>query len=47
MTENGTKLSTPVCEHEDITMLWSQAVHPYREVTETMPDIIIKDKEVH
>jgi len=45
--KNGTKPSKQVREHEDIKILWSQEVHTYRDVPETMPDIIIKNKEVH
>jgi len=35
----------PVCEEEDVTMLWNQAVHTDREVTVNRPDIIIKNKK--
>jgi hypothetical protein len=33
----------PVCEHEDLTVLWNQGVHTDREVTANRPDIIIKN----
>jgi hypothetical protein len=36
----------PVCEHEDVTVLWNQGVHTDRDVTANRPDIIItKEKE--
>jgi hypothetical protein len=35
----------PVCEEEDVTMLWNQAVHTDREVTADRSDIIIKNKK--
>jgi len=35
----------PVCEHEDATVFWNQAVHTDREVTENRADIIIKNKK--
>jgi hypothetical protein len=35
----------PVCEGGDVTVLWNQAAHAYREVTANMPDIIIKNKK--
>jgi hypothetical protein len=35
----------PVYEEVDVTVLWNQAVHTDREVTENMPDIIIKNKK--
>jgi hypothetical protein len=35
----------PVCEEGDVTVLWNQAVHTDREVTENRPDIIIKNKK--
>jgi len=34
-----------VCEEGDVTVLWNQAVHKDREVTEKRPDIIIKNKK--
>ena len=34
----------PVYEEGDVTVLWNQAVHTDREVTENRPDIIIKNK---
>jgi hypothetical protein len=33
----------PVCQHEDITILWNQRVQTDREVLENRPDIIIKN----
>ena len=35
----------PVYEEGDVTVLWNQAVHTDREVTENRPDIIIKNKK--
>jgi hypothetical protein len=35
----------PVCEHEDVTVLWNQRVHTDRGVTANKPDIIIKNKK--
>jgi hypothetical protein len=35
----------PVCEEGDVTVLWNQAAHAYREVTANRPDIIIKIKK--
>ena len=34
-----------VCEEEDVTVLWNQAVHTDREVTANRRDIIIKNKK--
>jgi len=34
----------PVCEQEDVTLLWNQAGHTDRKVTANRPDIIIKNK---
>jgi hypothetical protein len=31
----------PVCEHEDVTVLWNQGVHTHSEVTANKPAIII------
>jgi hypothetical protein len=33
-------ISTPVCKHEDVTVLWIQEVHTDREITTNRPDII-------
>jgi hypothetical protein len=33
----------PVCQHEDITVLWSQGIQSDREVLANRPDIIIKN----
>jgi hypothetical protein len=33
----------PVCQHEDITVLWNQEVQTHREVLANRPDIIIKN----
>jgi len=46
-THTQTHTHTPklVWEHEDDTVLWNQAVHTDREVTENRPDIIIKTKK--
>jgi hypothetical protein len=35
----------PVCEHEDVNVLWNQWVHTDREVTANKPDVIIKNKK--
>jgi hypothetical protein len=35
----------PVCEHEDITVLWNQGVQTEREVLANRPDIIVKNKK--
>jgi hypothetical protein len=35
----------PVCQHEDITVLWNQGVQTDREVMANRPDIIIKNKK--
>jgi NADH:ubiquinone oxidoreductase subunit F (NADH-binding) len=32
----------PVCEHEDVMVLWNQEVHTDREVMANRPHIIIK-----
>ena len=40
-----THIPKPVCEDGDDTLLWNQAVHTDREVTENRPDIIIKNKK--
>jgi hypothetical protein len=46
MTDKWYKHTTkPVCEHEDVTVLWNQGVHTDREVTANRPDIIIKNKK--
>ena len=34
-----------VCEEGDVTVLWNQAVHKDRKVTEKRSDIIIKNKK--
>ena len=35
----------PVCQHEDVTVLWNQEVHTDREVMANRTDIIIKNKQ--
>jgi hypothetical protein len=35
----------PVCQHEDITVLWNQGVQTDREVLANRPDTIIKNKK--
>jgi hypothetical protein len=40
-----TNTPTPVCEHEDVTVLWNQRVHTDREVTANRPDIIMENKK--
>jgi len=39
-----THMPKPVCEWEDVTVLWNQAAHADREVTTYRPDLIIKNK---
>jgi hypothetical protein len=36
-------VNKPVCEHEDVTVLWNQRVHKKKDTAST-PDIIIKNK---
>jgi hypothetical protein len=38
-------VSKPVCEHEDITILWNQCVKSDREVLANRPDVTIKNKK--
>jgi hypothetical protein len=38
-------LLKPVCEYEDVTMLWNQAVHTDKEVMANRPDVIIKNRK--
>jgi hypothetical protein len=43
-TENWySHIPKPVCQHEDITVLWNQGVQTDREVLENTPNIIIKN----
>jgi hypothetical protein len=43
-TENWySHVPKPVCQHEDITVLWNQGVQTDREVLANRPDIIIKN----
>jgi hypothetical protein len=43
-TENWySHIPKPVCQHEDITVLWNQVIQTDREVLDNRPDIIIKD----
>jgi hypothetical protein len=45
-TENWySHIPKPVCQHEDITVLWIQGVQTDREVLANTPDIIIKNKK--
>jgi hypothetical protein len=45
-TENWySHIPKPVCQHEDITVLWNQGVQTDREVLANRPDIIIKNKK--
>jgi predicted restriction endonuclease len=45
-TENWYSLiPKPVCQHEDITVMWNQGVQTDRVVLENRPDIIIKNKK--
>jgi hypothetical protein len=36
----------PVCEHEDVIVLWNQGVHRDAEVTANRPEIIKNKKKV-
>jgi hypothetical protein len=45
MVHTHTHTPKPVCEHEDVTVLWNHEVHTDREVTANRPDIIIKTKK--
>jgi hypothetical protein len=43
-TENWySHIPNPVCQHEDITVLWNQGIQTDREVLANRPDIIIKN----
>jgi hypothetical protein len=43
-TENWhSHIPKPVCQHEDVTVLWNQGIHTDREVLANRPDIIIKN----
>jgi hypothetical protein len=43
-TENWySHIPKPVCQHEDITVLWNQGIQTDREVLANRPDIIIKN----
>jgi hypothetical protein len=43
-TENWySHILKPVCQHEDITVLWNQGIQTNREVLANRPDIIIKN----
>jgi hypothetical protein len=45
-TENWySHIPNPVCQHEDVTVLWNQGVQNNREVMENRPEIIIKNKK--
>jgi hypothetical protein len=45
-TENlYSHIPKPVCQHEDVTLLWNQGVQTNREVLANRPDIIIKNKK--
>jgi hypothetical protein len=45
-TENWySHIPEPVCEHEDITVLWNQGIKTDREVLTNRPDKIIKNKK--
>jgi hypothetical protein len=35
----------PVCQHEDVTVLWNQGIQTDRDVLANRPDIIIKNKK--
>jgi hypothetical protein len=36
-------IAKPVCQNEDITVLWNQGIQTDREVLANRPDIIIKN----
>jgi len=40
-----TYIHKPVCEYEDVTVLWNQRVHTDTEVLANMQHIIIKNKK--
>jgi hypothetical protein len=40
-----THMPKPVCEHEDVTVLWIQEVHTDREVLTNRPNVIIKNRK--
>jgi len=42
---NNNNNNNNVYEEGDVTILWNQAVHTYRELTANRPDIIIKNKK--
>jgi hypothetical protein len=45
-TENWySHIPKPVCQHEDISVLWNQGVQTDREVLANRPEIIIKNKK--
>jgi hypothetical protein len=45
-TENWySHIPKPVCQHEDITVLWNQGIQTDREVLANRPDTIIKNKK--
>jgi hypothetical protein len=46
-TENWySHIPKPVCQHEDITVLWNQGIQTDREILENRPDIIIKTRKI-
>jgi hypothetical protein len=46
-TENWySHIPKPVCQHEDITVLWNQEIQTDREVLANRPDIIIKTRKI-
>jgi hypothetical protein len=43
-TENWySHIPKPVCQHEDITILWNQGIQTDREVLKNRPDVLIKN----
>jgi hypothetical protein len=45
-TENWySHIPKPLCQHEDITVLWNQGIQTDREVLANRPDIIIKNEK--
>jgi hypothetical protein len=41
-----THTQKPLCEHEDMSVVWNHGVHTDREVTADRPHIIIKNKKI-
>jgi hypothetical protein len=41
---NGMHTAKPICELDDVTVLWNKAAHTDREVMANRPDIITENK---